>query len=138
MRTLGLGPGVKCCPGLKSHFSSKPSWFKTLPIVQRIGVKNRALNAHVTYPLYYHGYLIAGHVIWHGHCLKFWSSSKAPLKLLHLQPSEPIASESVLYWKRKCLWDHPMPRGSKVKLSDLSIMLNMKHSVARQTEMDFQ
>ena len=27
-----------------------------------------------------HGYPIAGHVIWHGHFLKFWSSSKVPLK----------------------------------------------------------
>ncbi len=31
-----------------------------------------------------YGYLIAGHIIWHCHFLKFWSSSKLPLKVFGL------------------------------------------------------
>ncbi len=40
-----------------------------------------ANNPGVVVQDFAHGYVIAGHVILHGHFLKFWSSSKLPLNL---------------------------------------------------------
>ncbi len=52
-----------------------------IAIVLTLGLGPRVRKQTLLVQDFAHEYLIAGHVIWHGHFLKFWSSSKVPLKV---------------------------------------------------------